>query len=197
MKTQNKTEKEQRMKTHEYDTSLLKFVGDDVLISENVEIKRPHLVTIGNHVSIDSGFYCTTAIELKDHIHIAPYVTIIGGKGGLLKMGNFTNISVGGKIICGSDEFLGAGLVTAPGIPDEFRDTLIVKPVIFEDFVNTGANVVILPGVRLGEGSVIGACSLVTEDTEPWTIYVGTPARPIKQRPREKMLEYARKIGYR
>lgn len=185
------------MKTPKYNASLLKSVGNDVLISSNVEIKRPHLVSIGSHVSIDSGFYATTALELKDHIHIAPYVTVIGGESGLLKMGNFTNISVGGRIICGSDEFLGEGLVTAPGIPEKFRDTLIVKPIIFEDFVNTGANVVILPGVRLGEGSVIGACSLVTEDTEPWTIYVGTPAKPIKLRSREKMLDYARQMGYR
>ncbi|MGI0484479.1 acyltransferase [Pantanalinema rosaneae CENA516] len=180
-----------------YDMSLLRSVGEDVYISSNVEIRRPHLVSVGSHIAIDSGFYITTQAQLEDYIHIAPYVTVIGGVNGLLKMGNFTNISVGGKIICGSDEFLGAGLVTAPGIPDEFRDTLVVEPVVFEDFANVGANVVIMPGVTLAEGSVVGACSLVTKTTEPWTIYIGTPAKPVKARSKDKMIEHAKKLGYR
>jgi acetyltransferase-like isoleucine patch superfamily enzyme len=180
----------------QYDKSLLKSAGEDVYISPNVEIRRPHLVNVGNHIAIDSGFYITTQAELGNYIHIAPYVTVIGGVTGVLKMANFTNISVGGKIICGSDEFLGEGLITAPGIPDVYRDNLRIAPVVFEDFANVGANVVILPGVTLAEGSVVGACSLVTQNTEPWTIYVGVPARPLKSRPKAKMIEYARQLGY-
>jgi len=111
-------------------------------------------------------------------------------------MGHFSNISAGSKIICGSDAFLGEGLITAPGIPEEYRDRLIVEPIVFERFANVGCNVVILPGVTLAEGSVIGASSLVTKSTEPWTIYYGTPARPVKSRPKDKMLEYADKLGY-
>jgi len=179
-----------------FDKKILKSFGEDVFISANVEIKRPHLVTVGNHVAIDSGFYMTTAAEIGSYIHIAPYVSVIGGAKGLLKMGNFTNISVGSKIICGSDEFLGHGLITAPGIPNEFRDNLKVAPIIFEDFVALGANVTVLPGVRLAEGSVIGACSMVNKDTEPWTIYVGTPAKPFKIRSKAKMIEYAKKLGF-
>jgi len=180
-----------------FNFSLLKQAGEDVLIHPFVSITRPELILLGSHVSIDPWFHCTTALETGDYVHISSHVSIIGGKNGKLKMGNFTNISTGGKIVCGSDRFLGKGIVSAPGIPEEFRDELIVKPVIFEDFVNTGANVTVLPGVTLSEGSVIGACSLVTKDTEPWTIYVGSPARPIKVRPKEKILEYAKKMGYR
>lgn len=185
-----------KLSSPQYNTSLLKSVGKDVFISANVEIKRPHLASIGNHVAIDTGFYATTRVEIEDHVHIAPYVNVIGGETGLLKMGNFTNIAVGGKIICGSDEFLGEGLISTPGIPEEFRDNLKIQPIIFEDFANVGANVVILPGITLGEGSVVGACSLLTNDTEPWTIYIGTPAKPIKVRSKEKMLSYAKQLGY-
>jgi dTDP-4-amino-4,6-dideoxy-D-glucose acyltransferase len=184
------------MQTEEFDLSKLKKTGEDVLISSKVDIKRPHLISIGNHVAIDTGFYITTGAEIGDYIHIAPYVCVIGGKAGLLKMGHFTNISVGGRVICGSDEFLGEGLITAPALPEKYRDNLIIKPVIFEKFVNTGANVIILPGVTLAEGSVIGAGSLVTKNTEPWTIYVGVPARPLKARSKEKMIEYAKRLGY-
>ncbi len=179
-----------------FDLSLLRSHGQDVFISAHVEIRRPALVSVGDHVAIDSGFYITTQAEIGSYIHIAPYVHVIGSAKGLLKMGNFTNISLGGKIVCGSDSFMGEGLISAPGIPEEFRDELVIKPVVFEDFANTGANVTILPGVTLAQGSVIGANSLVTKDTEPWTIYVGSPARPVKQRKKEKMLEYALQLGY-
>ena len=180
----------------QFDLTKLKQTGRAVYIGENVNIRRPHLVSIGNHVAIDTGFYITTGAELGDHIHIAPYVTIIGGEKGFLKMGHFTNISAGGKIICGSDSFLGEGLITAPGIPEDFRDQLKIAPIVFENFVNTGANITILPGVTLAEGSVIGACSLVTKDTEPWTIYLGVPARPVKLRRKDKMIEFAKRLGY-
>jgi len=179
-----------------FDLSLLKSAGEDVFISEKVEIRRPQLVSVGNHIAIDSGFYITTGAELRDYIHISAFVHIIGGPNALLKMGNFTNISLGGKIICGSDAFLGEGLISAPGLPEEFRDRLIIEPVIFEDFANTGANVTILPGVILREGSVVGANSLVTKSTEPWTIYAGSPARPVKARKKETMIEYAKRLGY-
>jgi len=176
--------------------SNLKGVGKDVFIAENVVIRRPHLACMGSHVAIDFGFYCTTKIEIGDYVHIAPYVTVIGGENGLLKMGNFTNISVRGNIICGSDTFLGDGLITAPGIPHDLRDKLKIAPIIFEDFANIGADVTILPGVTLAQGSVIGACSLVTKDTEPWTIYIGNPAKPFKMRKKERIIENAKKLGY-
>ena len=80
--------------------------------------------------------------------------------------------------------------------PEEFRDKVIVEPVVFETFASTGTNVVIHPGVTLAEGSVVGSCSLVTKSTEPWTIYRGTPARPWKKRPHEKMIAAATKMGY-
>jgi dTDP-4-amino-4,6-dideoxy-D-glucose acyltransferase len=179
-----------------FDLTQLKKAGIDVYISSNVEIRRPQLVSVGNHVAIDTGFYISTAAEIGDYTHIAPYVHIIGSAKGLLRMGHFTNISLGGKIICGSDSFLGEGLISAPGLPEEFRDTLKIEPVVFENFANTGANVTILPGVTLKEGSVIGANSLVTKDTEPWTIYAGSPAKPIKIRRKDKMIEYAKRLGY-
>lgn len=182
--------------TPQYDKSKLKLIGEDVFISANVEIRRPRLVSIGKHVAIDSGVYITTQAEIGDYIHIGPYVTVIGGQHGLLKMKNFTNIAVGSRIICASDGFLGDGLVTAPGIPSQFQDNIKIEPIIFENFANVGANVVILPGVILAEGSVIGANSLVIENTEPWTIYFGSPARPKKMRKKEDMIKYARLLGY-
>lgn len=184
-----------QLKSPQYDKSRLKSVGENVFISANTEIRRPHLVSIGSNVDIDSGFYLTTQAEIGDYVHIGPYVAVIGGARGFLKMGNFTNIAVGGRIITVSDTFLGDGLIGAQGIPEEFRK-LKIAPVVFENFANVGAGAIILPGVTLREGSVVGAGAVVTKDTESWTIYVGNPARPVKKRPKEKMLEYAAKLGY-
>jgi acetyltransferase-like isoleucine patch superfamily enzyme len=184
----------QKLDSPKYDLARLAAFGEDVFVSANVEIRRPHLVRLGSHIAIDSGFYCTTAALLGDYVHVGPYVTVIGGATARLEMAGFNTIGAGSRILCASDEFLGAGLVGMS--PPEFRDNVCVEPVIFEAFASTGTNVVVHPGVTLAQGSVIGSCSLVTRSTEPWMIYRGVPARPWKKRPREKMIEAARKLGY-
>jgi acetyltransferase-like isoleucine patch superfamily enzyme len=56
---------------------------------------------------------------------------------------------------------------------------------VIEDHVWIGARAIISPGVRIGEGAVIGAGSVVTRDVEPYTIVAGNPARFIKERSRD------------
>lgn len=53
--------------------------------------------------------------------------------------------------------------------------------IVIEDDVWIGANVTILPGVRVGECSVIGAGSVVTKNIEPYTIVAGNPARILRR----------------
>jgi dTDP-4-amino-4,6-dideoxy-D-glucose acyltransferase len=179
----------------EYDYSLLECCGHDVFINAHVEIRRPHLISIGSHVAIDYGFYCTVHAKIGDYIHVAPYVTVIGGEQGVLRMGHFTTIAAGSRIVCASDAHLGDGLV-GPTIPDRYRDKIITASVIFENFSSIGTNAVVLPGITLGEGSVVGACALVTKNTEPWTIYAGIPAKPMKIRSKNKMVAMAKELGY-
>lgn len=178
-----------------YDTSLLSKCGEDVFISSHVEIRRPHLVSVGSHVAVDFGVYITTAAEIGDYTHLSPYLTVIGGAKSKLIVEDFVTIAAGSRLICGSDHFMGDGF-TSVTVPEEFRDSVDFGVIRCARFAGIGTNVVIMPNVTIGEGSVVGACSLVTKDTEPWTVYVGVPARPIKIRPREKMLAYAQKMGY-
>jgi dTDP-4-amino-4,6-dideoxy-D-glucose acyltransferase len=179
----------------EFDKSLLREVGEDVFISNKVEIRRPHLVSVGSHVAIDSGVYITTEAEIGDYTHLSPYITVIGGAKSKLVVEDFVTIAAGSRIICGSDKFLGDGF-TSVTAPEEYRDRVDFTTVTLKRFAGIGTNVVIMPGVTIAEGSVIGACSLVTKDTEPWTIYTGVPAKAVKLRPKEKMLEYAKALGY-
>jgi acetyltransferase-like isoleucine patch superfamily enzyme len=180
---------------HEFDYSRLAGCGIDVYIDGRSEIRRPELVTIGSHVAVDSGFYCTVAAQLRDYIHVGPYVTAIGGPGSTLRLGHFTTVGAGSRFVCGSDEFLGEGLVGSC-VPDEYRDNVTLSVITIEMFASIGTNVVVHPGVTLAEGSVVGSGSLVTHDTEPWTINFGTPALPVRARSRDKMLAAARAMGY-
>ncbi|GAB2473717.1 galactoside O-acetyltransferase [Hymenobacter qilianensis] len=183
------------IKSAQYDTTLLKGCGEDVFVSANVEIRRPHLVTLGSHVAIDSGVYITTAAQIGDYTHLSPYITVIGGAQSTLIVEDFVTIAAGSRLICGSDQFMGDGF-TSVTAPEQYRDTVDFGTIRCARFSGIGTNVVVMPNVTIAEGSVVGACSLVTKDTEPWTIYVGVPARPIKIRPRAKMLEYAKQLGY-
>ena len=53
-----------------------------------------------------------------------------------------------------------------------------------------------MPGITLAEGSVVGANSVLTRDTEPWGIYAGSPAKRIRDRDYELILKGARELGY-
>ena len=183
------------LESSQYDKQLLRQCGQDVFISANVEIRRPHLVQIGSHVAIDSGLYLTTAAVIGDYTHLSPYLTVIGGEQSTLLVEDFVTIAAGSRFICGSDHFMGHGF-TSVTAPAKYRDEVDYGTIRCARFAGIGTNVVIMPNVTIGEGSVIGACSLVTKDTEPWTIYVGVPARPIKTRPRERILAFSVEMGY-
>lgn len=55
-----------------------------------------------------------------------------------------------------------------------------ISPVFIESKSWIGYGATILPGVTIGEGSVVGACSIVTHDVAPWTVVAGNPARVIR-----------------
>jgi maltose O-acetyltransferase len=58
-----------------------------------------------------------------------------------------------------------------------------VKPVSIGDGAWIGAHCLILPGVNVAEHCMIGAGSVVTKNTEPYSLYAGNPARKIKELP--------------
>lgn len=169
--------------------------GIDFYINEFTSITRPELVSVGNHVAIDFGFVCTTRLIIGDYVHISPHVSVIGGKKASLTIEDFCFISTGSRIICGSDKFMGEGLI-GPMIPDQYKDEQIFDPIVMKKFSGVCANSVVMSGVVMGEGSVLGANSFLKQSTEPWTIYAGSPAKPIKKRKNEKMYSYAKELGY-
>ena len=175
--------------------SLYIRIGQDVRISPQCTITRGELVELGNHIAIDTGFYCTTKLVVGDYVHISPYVCVIGGKTASMVVEDFCFISVGAKMICGSEMFHGDGLV-GPLIPDKYKDKQNIGTITMERFSGVCAAGVVMPGVTMAEGSVLGANSFLKNDTQPWTIYAGNPAVPIKTRKKENMYSCAKELGY-
>jgi maltose O-acetyltransferase len=60
------------------------------------------------------------------------------------------------------------------------KNLTISSPIVVEDEVWIGANVTILPGIRVGKCSVIGAGSVLTKDVEAYSVYAGVPAKKIR-----------------
>ena len=98
---------------------------------------------------------------------------------------NFTaheSVTVGRHCLIGPNCYISdANHGTLPGIAPKDQP-MQVKPVVIEDEVWLGANVVVLPGVRIGRGAIIGAGAVVTKDVPANAIAVGVPAKVIKQR---------------
>ena len=168
-------------------------VGKDFYLSDFTVIKRPDLIKIGNHVAIDQFVTITTQAEIGDYVHIAPNCTIIGGINCKVIFEDHSGMAAGSRVIAGGAEF-NSGFLTNPQVPNEFT-CATASVVIFEKFSILCTNSVVMPGVTIGEGSIIGANSLVLSDTEPWTIYVGNPARPIKIRNKGNILEYYKNLN--
>ncbi|WP_228052460.1 acyltransferase [Nodosilinea sp. LEGE 07298] len=68
-----------------------------------------------------------------------------------------------------------------------------IRPVFIDDYVFIGMRALILPGVKIGEGSVVAAGAVVTKDVLPYTIVAGVPAKLISMR--KKDLNYT--INYK
>lgn len=90
------------------------------------------------------------------------------------------------------DIHIGDGVMIAPSVtltttghpvhPARRVDfTRFSEPIVLEDKVWIGSNVVVLPGVRIGYGSVIGAGSVVSRDIPPMVVAVGTPCRVLRR----------------
>ena len=59
-----------------------------------------------------------------------------------------------------------------------------------------GHGAIIMPGVKIGNGAIVGSGAVVTKDVDPYTIVVGVPAKPIKQRFTEDIVEKLEEIKW-
>jgi len=161
-------------------------IGQDVIVRPEAKILTPEMISIGDSVIIDDFALVMGGAKtsIGSFVHIAAFVSILGG--GEFVIEDFAGISSGSRVYTGNDDYLG-GCLTGPTVPFPYR-VPIRSSVHIGKHAIIGANSVILPGVVIGEGVAIGAGAVVTKNCEPWMIYVGTPARVLRPRPKEKIL---------
>ena len=155
-----------------------KTLGNNVLISDKCSIYNPENISIGDNVRIDDFVILSSKIVIGNYVHIACYSSLIGKEEIIVK--DFCGISGRVSIYSSSDDYTGLGM-TNPTIPSEYRK-IINEKVTLNRHVIIGAGSVILPGTNIGEGTSIGALSLVKESCEEFSIYFGTPAQKIGNR---------------
>jgi acetyltransferase-like isoleucine patch superfamily enzyme len=109
-------------------------------------------------------------------------VSLCGGDKGII-LEDFVGIAEKTVVLAKTDDFSGAAL-TNPTIPEKYRNVFSAE-VILKKHTLVGVGAFILPGVILGEGSVVGAKSFVKNNIDPWSICVGIPAKKIKDRKKD------------
>ncbi|MFB6345786.1 MAG: acyltransferase [bacterium] len=160
--------------------------GDNVRISDAARIHNPETLSLGSNVRIDDFTVLTGDITIGSNVHIAPFTSISGGEGIILE--DFASVSSHVAIFTVTANYTG-GSMANPTIPDEYKPDRDKGPVKLEKHALIGSRSVVLPGITIHEGGSVGAMSLVNEDVDEWTFYLGYPAQKIKNRDEETIKE--------
>lgn len=111
---------------------------------------------------------------------------------GPLVIGNNTFINTNVRVECTGSVHIGAFCQIGPRVNFEsvshplkpvFQSTRPVstEPITVGDYVWIGANAIVLPGVTIGEGSIVAAGAVVTKDVAPYTVVGGIPAKKLQE----------------
>ena len=131
------------------------------------------------------------AIYNRGRLHLGTAVTFLEGlvpvqlrceKEGVLHIGSRTMFAYGVQISSRNRVEIGSHCMFAPfvSISDFHNEGVgVSKPIIIEDNVWVAHGAVIRPGVRIGEGSVVAAGSVVETDIPKESLAIGNPARAI------------------
>ena len=161
-----------------------RYVGENCLLSDKASYYNCQNIRIGNNVRIDD--FCVLSagdggVTIGNYIHIAVYSSLIGA--GKIVLKDFCNISSRVAIYSSNDDYSGE-FMTNTMVPKQYTN-VENSDVIIGEHVIVGSGTVILPGVTLEKGVAIGALSLVNKSCTEFGIYIGTPAKRIKERKRD------------
>ena len=170
------------------------FILNDVKIKSGfsvsgfmkVHITRRGVVNIGENFKVNSGdhnligrqqktiFWVEGNLTIGDNVGISSTAIICNYK---ISIGN--NVTIGGNTVIYDSDFHNLDPLLRR---NKFNDKIssIKLPVIIENDVFIGAHSTVLKGVKIGQNSIIGACSVVTKSVPSNEIWGGNPARFIK-----------------
>lgn len=166
-----------------------KRLGKGVKISTKASIYNPEEIEIGDFSRIDDFCILSGKVIIGRNVHVAPYCLLDAGDTPII-IEDFSTLAYRVTVFTRSDDYLGYTLTNST-IPEKFRYKTIRAPIIIKRHTIIGACSVVFPGVILEEGTSVGAMSLVTKSTEPWSVYCGIPAKKIKDRKRDLLEQEA------
>ena len=160
-------------------------IGRDVKISDRASIYGAEEMSIGDYSRIDDFCVVSGKVFIGRNVYIGPFGLIAGGIPGIV-FEDFSTLAYGVQVFTQSDDYSGMTL-TNPTVPRRFKSE-IMKPIRICRHSIIGAGTIITPGVTLAEGTSVGTASMLLTSTEPWSIYVGSPAKKLKDRKRDLLL---------
>lgn len=164
---------------------------NEAIIDQRMDLRCEAPVKINGHLAMNGTIGAYTYVGLDSRM-----------AGGVRRIGRYCSFAPG--VIAGDGKHEINSLSSHPfqwGQSGVFkmwskkRDFEFLKPATRPELVNIGndvwigANAMIMRGVTIGDGAVVGAGSIVTKDVPPYAIVVGVPARVIRYRFSEKIIE--------
>ena len=133
---------------------LFRYCGKNVNVEKGANFYTGWEIELGDNSSLGVNCFVPYDLKVGKDVMMGPYVVIIGD----------------------NHEF------SRRDIPMRLQGRIEYSPVVIEDNVWIGARAILLPGIKIGNGAIIGAGAVVTKDVPPYAICGGNPAKIIKYR---------------
>ena len=150
---------------------ILRCAGKKSIVGRGTKIINFSNVKIGSNCLIQDFVYMRAGVDgsinIGDYCAINSFAKLFGHGG--IEIHEYAQLGPGCLLTTTHHDY-------SDELKTEFRKIVIGRKVWI------GANTVILPGVKIGDNSVIGAGSVVTKEIPPDSIAVGSPARVIRQK---------------
>jgi acetyltransferase-like isoleucine patch superfamily enzyme len=156
--------------------AVARSVGSALNINPGVGMRHRETFEIGDSVFI--GAQCFLQGRFDGHLRIGNHVWI-GPQSYFdardLTLEDYVGWGPGAKV-------LGSTHTGQPMNLPIIQTDLEIRPVLVQKWADIGTNATLLPGVTVGEGSIVGAGAVVARDVPPYAVVAGVPAKVIRMR---------------
>ena len=136
--------------------------------------RRLLLRSFGAHVAPTARIYGSVSVWLPSNLSVGDHAVLGPGVNcycqGPITIGDFAVVSQGAHLCAGTHDV------------DDPNFQLLTRPIAIGSQAWIAAEAFVGPGVTVGNGAVLGARAVAFKNLDPWTIYVGNPAKPLRAR---------------